>query len=127
MKEVSEIRRVNYHELKKRFMEREAAEGRPKVGVIQRLAEQAGIAAAYLSHINTDRRPIGGTVARKLEAVMGLPVGWMDTEHLYGTNAEDARAHQFRDMAMELYGRDPEGVRDALMQYMMAQIPKRET
>lgn len=53
-----------------------------EAGSIRTLAEKAGTAPNYLSEIKAADRGMGHKVARKLEAAMGKPIGWIDTLHL---------------------------------------------
>jgi len=60
-----------------------------EAGSVKRLAEKSGITTVYISQLrhgalNTGTgniKNIGNTAARKFEAGMGKPVGWMDTPH----------------------------------------------
>ncbi len=46
------------------------------------LAKKLGYAnPSYLSQMSTGYRPISEKTARKLEAKLALPVGWLDREH----------------------------------------------
>jgi len=62
-----------------------------RLGTAARLAEAAGTSAAYLSQIR-NRTPdsksgtpkmMGDAMARRIEAALGEPEGWMDRSHLF--------------------------------------------
>jgi len=63
-----------------------------RIGTAAKLAEASSTSPAYLSQIR-NRSPASGTgrpkmmgedVARRIEAALGEPHGWMDTVHVYG-------------------------------------------
>ncbi len=77
MKTVDDIRRDNLAIASKR------------AGSSTALAKKAGVSAVYLSRLKnravetrTGRvKAMGSQVARKIEAAIGEPVGWLDTDH----------------------------------------------
>jgi hypothetical protein len=77
MKTVEEIRRDNLAIAAKR------------AGSSTALAEKAGVSAVYLSRLKNRAvetrtghvKAMGSLVARKIEAAIGEPVGWLDTDH----------------------------------------------
>lgn len=113
-----ELRFRNFTNLRDQWRRREDAEGLRVQGEVVRMATFLNISAQYLSHINNRRKPIGNATARKIEQAFKLPTGWLDTENLGGTVILDTKAREFGQMAMRLYLQDPEGVRNALMEYM---------
>lgn len=60
-----------------------------QAGTADALAERCGLSAEYISQIRNravdkktgKARNLGSQAARKLEAGMGKPTGWMDTNH----------------------------------------------
>lgn len=60
-----------------------------RMGTASRLAEAAGVSAAYLSQVKNQHpesktgkpKAMGDDVARRIEAALGEPEGWMDTRH----------------------------------------------
>ena len=54
-----------------------------KAGSQARLADMVGIKSAYISQIKNTKHPtnMGNDVARRIEAALGLPHGWMDVLH----------------------------------------------
>ncbi|WP_171518235.1 helix-turn-helix transcriptional regulator [Cupriavidus necator] len=77
MKTIDEIRRLNLIEAIKR------------AGTATRLAETAGLSAAYLSQIKNKQpesktgkpKSLGDEAARKIERAIGETRGWMDVDH----------------------------------------------
>ncbi|OZI36309.1 hypothetical protein CEG14_14960 [Bordetella genomosp. 1] len=92
MKAVAEIRLENLEHLVS------------EAGTAERLAERAGLSPVYLSQIRSravDRktgkaRNLGTAAARKLEAGMAKPAGWMDTEHARQAEAALGEGHAGR-------------------------------
>ncbi|WP_186155027.1 XRE family transcriptional regulator [Burkholderia gladioli] len=77
MKTNDEIRRANLTVAIKRF------------GTAKKLAEAADVSVAYLSQVKNGQpesrtgkpKNMGDEVARKIEAALGEPAGWMDADH----------------------------------------------
>lgn len=65
--EASESRRANFKDLLAQH------------GTIEVLAEKTGSNPQHLSQIKNGTREMGRSVARRFEARLGLPSGWMDT------------------------------------------------
>ena len=55
------------------------------------LSEKSGIHHTYISNIRLGNREMGEEIARKIEATMGLTVGWMDQIH--STIADESAAY----------------------------------
>lgn len=63
-----------------------------EVGAATRLARMMTFSASYLKLIISGQRECGEEFARGVEAVTGLPAGWMDAPHDAGDVPADARA-----------------------------------
>lgn len=113
---VFDIRYQNYELLFARFKTSIWSEwpDEKEHGMMKRFAEKLGISQAYCSHINTKYKPIGDKMARKFEARLGLPDGWMDHVHdeqTIRTPEEEA----FISAAVELYRADPKEAQNAIL------------
>lgn len=82
--DINEIRYKNYKALFEQFKnETWAADPTaPDHGMLRRFAEAIHTSEAYMSHINTQYKPIGSRMARKFEKHLRLSDGYMDREHL---------------------------------------------
>jgi transcriptional regulator with XRE-family HTH domain len=83
-----------------------------EAGGQKRLAERAGVSAAYLSQVLSRKvnRHVGHSLARRLEDGTGKPYGWMDV--LEGPEAATGGA--LREVDAAPYGRGrPDGTRRA--------------
>ena len=84
-------------------------------GVMRRLAVALNVQQIQLSRIYsknaTSRREIGNDLARNIEAVAGLPRGWMDQVH-------DDRADAIYDQLSRLDDRDRDAV-EALIRSLL--------
>lgn len=68
-----------------------------RVGSATALSERAGVSAAYLSQIKNQQpesktgkpKTMGDGVARKIEAAINEPAGWMDNDHTAATQIAD--------------------------------------
>lgn len=69
MKTVSEIRLQNFLNLAQ------------QEELFNRFCERVGIQESYGSRIKSKDRPVGNTIARRVEQRLGLPEGWMDASH----------------------------------------------
>jgi hypothetical protein len=80
---VKEVRKQNFDFLFEQFKAkvREAWPNEPERGMLKRFAEQLSISEAFVSHINTGRKPIGDRTAMKIEDALKLQRGWMDESH----------------------------------------------
>lgn len=61
-----------------------------QAGSAIKLAKLADTSQVYLSQVRRGGRSIGSALARKLEAAMGKPSGWLDHDH--ETGSEDPHA-----------------------------------
>lgn len=50
-------------------------------GSVKKFASAVGISERQIGHLRSQHRGIGNATARKLEAALLLPVGWMDNRH----------------------------------------------
>jgi hypothetical protein len=63
-----------------------------EVGAVTRLARMMTFSASYLKLMLSGQREFSEEFVRGVEAVTGLPAGWMDTPHEGGDIPADARA-----------------------------------
>ncbi len=119
--EIHEIRKQNYRALLQQFRARAEEVNLPEHGLLKRFAEHVGVSARYLSHINNDRKRIGVTLARQLEAGLGLGRGWLDTHHTDAAQPSDGET-EFLSVALRLFRESPADAQAMLMHYMLARI-----
>ena len=69
----------------------------------KKLSEKSGIYHTYISNLRLGNREMGEDIARKIEAAMGLSVGWMDRPHSGIEDDQGAyeKAATLEDVAME--------------------------
>ncbi len=96
----------------------------PDHGMVKRFAAAGGLSAAYLSHLNHDRKQIGEDLARRMEAAFGQAHGWMDRdhEHDYGELTPQEREHVL--LSLKLFRENPVAAQAVLLRYMMDRIDK---
>ena len=128
---VTEIRYRNFAILYDEFCDSvfKLNPGAPMKGMLKAFAEQMGMSDRYLSHVKCNRKPVGHTVARKIEAGCGKPVGWMDVDHdalanSLAVGAKSQREREFVQMAMEIYKANPEGAQAAMTRMLIDMLKK---
>lgn len=83
MKTIRQTRHENFLRLFEMYKERvwKAFPDQPERGMLRHMSKSFAMSERFLSHMKCDAKSMGGNVARDLEASMGLPEGWMDTDH----------------------------------------------
>lgn len=106
MKTIRELRHENFKRLLQMWKERvwEQFPSHPERGMMRKMAVTFGLSERFLSHMNCDIKPMGSRVARNLEELMGLQVGWMDTDH----STTIASEQQFVERMMQIYKSSPQ-------------------
>lgn len=125
--DVYEIRKKNYGVLYDQFREMEMREGLPPRGALARFAAYCGTSAAFLSHVNNGRKPIGAEVARQIERAFVLPHGWMDIHHISGIDPENNRERQFAALALRMFREAPEDAKQEMLDRLKAQVAQLAT
>jgi transcriptional regulator with XRE-family HTH domain len=92
----------------------------PERGMLTRFADRLGINKIYLSQVKNGRKVIGTVTRNNIEQAMGLPEGWMDTDHTQEVIDADDDAKAFADAAMAIYMQAPEAARAAMFRVMGA-------
>ncbi len=96
---------------------------------ISEYCEVIGIAPSYFSQVKRGSKVIGDEIAERVENALGLPQGWMDTQH-------KNEAEQIRSLPTDVVGVAyaiaslPEGVRErikGLVYEMAAEYSKLES
>lgn len=93
--DINEIRMGNYKALINKFQARADQRGLANHGLLKRFGEFSGLSPKYMSHINHNRKNIGGVIARKLEAAFDMPHGWLDNIHENETRGEFGDEQKF--------------------------------
>lgn len=115
---INEIRKKNYGVLLAKFEEKESRDGLASRGSLNRFGEFVGISAAYLSHVNNDRKNLGSDSTRQMENAFKLPAGWMDVDHSQGTDPMGKAEIEFTRLALRLFRESPVEAQAVLLRYM---------
>lgn len=118
MDDVSEIRLRNYKALMLQFREREAAQGQPERGLLNRFGAFVGISPRYLSHLNNGRKAIGGETARRLEKAFDQAHGWLDHDHMAGPAPSTRSEREYLELALRLFRQSPVEAQSLLLRYV---------
>lgn len=123
---IEQIRSRNFLWLFEQFKEetRRADPKAPERGMLRRFAERLDMSPIYLSQIKAgpERKVIGTAIANKIESKLGLPDGWIDTDHSKDVMAGDADAQAFQESVMALYAQAPEATKLALIKVFGALV-----
>lgn len=116
--DVTEIRLRNYRTLFEQFKLRDEREhGGAVRGTLRRFGEFIGINGRYLSHVSNGRRTIGNDTARKLELAFNLPHGWVDQDHVGGTQLQSNAEREFIELALRLFRASPIEAQSVLLRF----------
>jgi hypothetical protein len=126
MDDVSAVRLRNYKVLMLRFREREADRGEPERGLLNRFGAFVQISPRYLSHVNNGRKAIGAQTARQIEAAFGLPLGWMDHDHMAGPAPNSRAEREYLELALRLFRQSPVEAQSLLLKYVADRMVGRE-
>lgn len=94
--------------------------GEPERGMLTRFSEHLGMNRIYLSNIKSGAKVIGVMTARNMEAKMGMPEGWMDTDHSRDESLMTDDDMAFQDSVMAVYRQAPEASRALLLRAFQA-------
>ncbi len=121
--DVFEIRRRNYHYLFEQFKDSiwRVWPDQPNRGMLQKFAEKLGTTPKYLSHVNNDRRNIGGDFARQIEKALELPHGWMDVDHSASEPGNDSEK-AFVEAALGLFRQNPAEAQSTLIRLFAEKV-----
>jgi hypothetical protein len=130
MDDVNDVRLRNYKALILRFREKEAERGEPERGLLNRFGKFVQISPRYLSHVNNGRKAIGAQTARQIESAFGLPLGWMDHDHMAGPAPSSLAEREYLELALRLFRQSPVEAQSLLLKYvterMLGQTSKPE-
>jgi hypothetical protein len=120
MKTIRETRHENFKVLFQMWKEHvwKQFPDQPDRGMLRLMSKTFEMSERFLSHLNCDAKPMGSRVARQLEAEMGLPTGWMDTDH---GEQKTTSEQEFLAVMSMLYKSAPLEA----MQLMTSQLTKR--
>ena len=93
----------------------------PDHGMDRHFAEHIGLNPKYFGHIKNGRRNVGNALAREVERVFGLPIGWLDSEHAEAAGASRDE-NEVVAAALRLFRLNPDAARRALMNALNAQL-----
>jgi hypothetical protein len=88
--------------------------------MLKRFAEHLEMSPVYLSNIKSGAKVIGVMTARKVEEKMGVPEGWMDTDHSRDESLMTDDDLAFQDSVMAVYRQAPEASRALLLRAFQA-------
>lgn len=124
IEKVDKVRARNFLFLFEQFKEerRRMWPDEPDRGMLKRFAERLELNNVYLSNLKSGAKVLGVKTARHIESKMGLPEGWMDTDHSRdeATMSDDDMA--FQDSVMAVYRQAPEASRALLLRMFQALV-----
>ena len=122
MRTIRQIRHANFSKIFADFKDqiRQREPDAPDKGMLTRFAAllEPGDAerhAKYLSHMKTDRYAMSEALARRIEAALALPVGWMDVSHDSDTPETPKEARTLAAL-LAIYRRDPAAINDFIIE-----------
>lgn len=118
MDDVNDVRLRNYKALMLRFRQKEAERGEPERGLLNRFGRFVGISPRYLSHVNNGRKAIGARTARQIETAFGVPMGWMDHDHMAGPAPSSRSEREYLELALRLFRQSPVEAQSLLLRYV---------
>jgi|GEM_PF-2561887 hypothetical protein len=118
MEDVNDVRLRNYKALMLRFRQKESERGEPERGLLNRFGKFVEISPRYLSHVNNGRKAIGAQTARQIETAFGLPLGWMDHDHMAGPAANSRSEREYLELALQLFRQSPVEAQSLLLKYV---------
>ena len=121
--DVSDIRSRNFKDLYAKFKQDHA--DLPDHGMIKAFAEHLGMSQAYLSHLHTLRKNIGARTARKIEAQLSLPAGYMDSLHTNKAFNASAAEKEYLHTALALYRASPVEAQAMMLKAVMNRATKK--
>jgi len=78
---IFDIRKENYRRLQAEFRLLPQEQRYPEHGALGRFGKFTGVAARYLTHINSGIKRLGDASCQKMEVAFKKPPGWMDEDH----------------------------------------------
>jgi hypothetical protein len=90
--------------------------------MLKAFSERLGMNRVYVSQVNNHRKVIGTETADKIENVLKLGKGWMDTDHTVEALADNDDARAFNEAVMALYAQAPEASKSALLKIFSALV-----
>ena len=111
---VNQARQLNFLQLFQEF--RQARPELPDRGMLKAFAEKAEMSDRYLSHVRCGRKPIGHSIARRLEQAFAKPDGWMDRVHT-PAQPQTADEHEFLSAALALLRASPADAQELLQAF----------
>lgn len=124
IEKVDAVRQRNFHILFEQYKAdlRKSLPGQPDRGMLKKFAEHLDINSVYMSNINKGHKVIGVKTARQIEEKMGLPEGWLDTDHSRTASEMPTDDAAFLDSVMAVYRQAPEASRALLLRAFQALI-----
>lgn len=116
--EIKQIRKNNFDFLLDRYKQSVWAQfpDVPERGMLKKFAVELKMSEAYISHINSGFKDIGDKTARRFEAELKLPSGWMDHQHDDGDAPRTVEEQVFIQAATEFFRKYPKEAQNALLQ-----------
>ena len=127
MEDVNDVRLRNYKALMLRFREKESERGEPERGLLNRFGKFVEISPRYLSHVNNGRKAIGAQTARQIETAFGLPLGWMDHDHMAGPAPSSRSEREYLELALRLFRQSPIEAQSLLLKYVSERMLGNQT
>lgn len=124
IEKVDRVRARNFLFLFEQFKEerRRMWPDEPDRGMLKRFAERLELNNVYLSNLKSGAKIMGVKTARHIETHMGLPEGWMDTDHSRDEATMNDDDLAFQDSVMAVYRQAPEASRALLLRMFQALV-----
>ncbi|WP_446903016.1 hypothetical protein [Burkholderia sp. YIM B11467] len=121
---IEQIRWRNFEFLFQKFKDevRRADPDAKDRGMLKAFSERLEMNRVYVSQVNNQRKVIGTETADKIEKVLKLDPGWMDTDHSIEALADNDDARSFNEAVMALYAQAPEASKSALLKIFSALV-----
>jgi hypothetical protein len=116
----SQIRHKNFNKLFDDYIA--CHPNQPRRGMLKQFAQHLKLSERYLSHIKCQRKNIGNSIARTVEAALGLPHGWMDREHDAPQMQVNDQEKLFIETALILFRAQPDHARELMLDLLRQQL-----
>ena len=125
---ITVIRRRNLMWLRKKFQEdvQRKFPDTPDYGLDAAFAKHIELNRKYYGHIKAGRRNVGNALARSVERIFSMPVGWMDAEHADAAGTNDGEA-EIVAAALQLYRERPEEAQRVIMKALREHLANKIT
>lgn len=104
---------IRYQNLLVLLRQHQETRGGHERGLLKEWGEMVGISEKQVSHLRSQRRNIGTSTARRIEAELKLPNGWMDHEH---REQPDEHEKKYLETALRLFRASPASAYESMIE-----------